>query len=99
MKIYLNDFEVLTLTQAQLDVLANEIPVTFLEDDLKRRLNWVLTAKYEDCYKNLFDEWLPKLIANGVTSIPTNQDDFANLVFAQPTYRDRAMRDTEALAS
>jgi hypothetical protein len=99
MKIYLNDFEVLTLTQAQLDVIANDIPVTELEEDIKRRLGWVIGKKYDACFKRLQDEWMPKLIANGVTSIPTDKDAFANLVFEQPGYRDRAEREADAKAA
>lgn len=99
MKVYLNEFEVLDLNATQLSVIANDIPVLELEDDLKRRLSYIITTKYEACYKRLFDEWLPKLAARGVQSIPTDKDLFAQLVFAQPDYKDRATRDAEALAS
>lgn len=93
MKIYLNDFEVLSLTQAQLDVIANDIPVHDLEEDLKRRLAYIISSKYDACYDRLFKEWFPKLSERGIASIPTDKDAFANLVFEQPDYLDRASRD------
>jgi len=99
MKIYLNEFEVLELNETQLAVISNDIPELELEDDLKRRLAYIITTKYEACYKRLFDEWFPKLAARGVDSIPTDKDAFAQLVFQQPDYKDRSARDAEALAA
>jgi len=99
MKVYLNEFEVLELNETQLAVLSNDIPELELEDDLKRRLAYIVATKYDACYKRLFDEWFPKLAARGVASIPTDKDLFAQLVFSQPDYKDRATRDAEALAA
>jgi hypothetical protein len=95
MKISVNDIELFTLTQTQKDVIANDIPLSLLEEDLKRRLQWSLMTKYEASYQRLFDEWLPKLIARGVQSIPTDKDAFAQLVFSQPDYLDREDRDAQ----
>ena len=95
MKIYLNEFEVLELNETQLAVIANDIPELELEDDIKRRLGYIVTTKYDACYKRLFDEWFPKLAARGVQSIPTDKDAFAQLVFSQADYRSRSQRDLE----
>lgn len=97
MKVSVNDVELFTLNTTQLSVIANDVPSTDLDEDLKRRLQWVLTNKYDECYKRLFNEWFPKLAERGVTSIPTDKDAFAQLVFAQPDYKNRATRDAEAL--
>jgi hypothetical protein len=48
--------------------------------------------KYEQCFKDLKAEWDSKLALNGVAMIPTDPDAYAELVFAQPNYRDRAAR-------
>lgn len=93
MKVYLNEFEILELNETQLAVISNDIPELELEDDLKRRLKYIITSKYDACYKRLFDEWFPKLAARGVASIPTDKDAFAQLVFSQSDYLDRAGRD------
>ena len=93
MKISVNDVELFSLTETQKKVLKNEIPSDIFEEDMKRRLEWVLSHKYEQCFKKFKNEWDPKLEAAGVESIPTNKDAYAELVFAQPTYKDRSARE------
>ena len=93
MKISVNDVELFSLTETQKKVLKNEIPSEIFEEDMKRRLEWVLSHKYEQCFKKFKSEWDAKLEAAGVESIPTNKDAYAELVFAQPTYKDRSARE------
>lgn len=93
MKVSVNDVELFTLSDTQKLVLANDILSSELDADLKRRLQWSLETKYDACYNRLFEEWFPKLAARGVTSIPTDKDAFAQLVFSQSDYLDRAGRD------
>ena len=93
MKISVNDQELFTLTDTQKKVLAHDIPLDNLESDLKRRINWVLMHKYENVYRALKEEWDPLLKANGVVSIPLDEDQYAELVFSQPNYKDRVARD------
>ena len=96
MKISVNDVELYTLTDLQKQVIENDIPSEILQEDLERRLNWVLMHKYERCFDRLKKEWDSKLEANGETSIPLDKDAYATLVFAQPNYRDRSTRDAES---
>jgi hypothetical protein len=93
MKISVNDQELFTLTDTQKKVLAHDIPFDILESDLGRRINWVLMHKYEQVFKSFREEWDPKLKDNGVVSIPLNEEQYAELVFAQPNYKDRAARE------
>lgn len=86
------------LNDVQKKVIANDIPSEILDEDMKRRLHYILNHKYNRCFKRLKDEWEPKLAAAGVASIPTNPDAFAELVFSQPEYRDRSQREEEAKA-
>jgi len=95
MKISVNDVEIYTLTDTQKNVIKNEVSSAIFEADMKRRIEWVLTHKYEQCFKKLKAEWDTKLAENGVQSIPTDQDAYAALVFEQPNYKDRATRDAE----
>ena len=95
MKISVNDVELYTLTDTQKNVIKNEVSSVIFDADMKRRLEWVLTHKYEQCFKKLKSEWDVKLVENGVQSIPTDQDAYAELVFEQPNYKDRATRDAE----
>lgn len=96
MKISVNGVELFELSEAQKQVIKNDILSENLEDDLKRRLQWVLMHKYENCFKRLKSEWDSKLAANNVAMMPTDPDAYAQLVFAQPNYRDRSARDLEA---
>ena len=96
MKISVNDTELLTLSQTQLDVIANDIPSEKLEEDLKRRLANIITSKYDACFDRLFKEWFPKLAARGVASIPTDKEAFAQLVFSQSDYKNRSARELAA---
>jgi len=95
MKVSVDNKDLFTLSETQKKVIKNDINADIFEDDMKRRLQWVLMHKYERCFKRLKSEWEPKLAANGVESIPTNPDAFAELVFAQPEYKDRSAKIAE----
>jgi len=95
MKISVNDVELYTLSDTQKQVIENEIPSEILQQDLERRLQWVLIHKYERCFDRLKKEWDSKLEANGETTIPLDKDAYATLVFDQPNYKNRSKRDAE----
>ena len=94
MKISVNDVELFTLTDIQKKVIQNDINVDIFEEDMKRRLQWVLEHKYERCFARLKAEWDVKLIGNGVESVPTDCDAYAALVFEQTNYEDKKTRET-----
>ena len=97
MKISVNDVELFTLSDTQKLVLQACISSDIFEEDMKRRLQYILQHKYEQSFKRLKACWEPKLIAAGYESIPTDPDAFAQLVFEQPDYKDRkACLDEEA---
>jgi len=97
MKIFVDNDEVFELNETKKKVLKNDIHGNIFSDDIKRRVRWVLEHKYENCFKRLKEEWDPKLLALGVTSIPLDPDAYAELVFSQASYKDRQARDAEAL--
>jgi len=92
MKISFNDKEIYSLSDIQCKVICDYVHGNIFEDDMKRRLEWVLMHLYEQCMKRLREEWMPKL-AGRMDSIPTSDEKFADLVFSQPDYMDRATRD------
>jgi hypothetical protein len=96
MKISIDGVPLFEMTDIQKKVIADEIAVADLDADLKRRLQWILMHKYDECFKKLKSTWEPLLAARGVASIPTNKDAFAQLVFSQSDYKDRAARDAAA---
>lgn len=95
MKISVDDQELFRLSETQKKVIKNDIHEDIFDEDMKRRLQWVLTHKYERCFERLKKEWDPKLAANGVSMIPTNPDAYAELVFAQPGYKNRSKREKD----
>lgn len=93
MKVSVDDQELFTLSETQKQVIMNDIPSDIFDEDMKRRLQWVLTHKHERCMMRLKQEWIPKLKNANVKSIPLDDDEFAQLVFSQPDYQDRKTRE------
>ena len=92
MKISVDDKELFSINEIQKRVIMNEISEDIFEEDMMRRLLYVISHKYEQCFERLKKEWEPKL-ALRVSSLPTNKEEFARLVFAQPEYCSRKVRD------
>lgn len=95
MKITVDGKDLYELNETQKKVLKNDINADVFDSDMKRRLEWVLMHKYEQCFKRLKEEWEPKLIAAGLKSFPADKDQFAKLVFEQSDYKDKKTRDLE----
>lgn len=97
MKISVDGVDLFELTEIQKSVIKNDIDTSIFDEDMKRRIQYILAHKYECCFKRLKQEWDSKLVDNGVAMIPTDPDAYAQLVFSQPNYKDRAARDAEAV--
>lgn len=95
MKISVDDQELYALSETQKRVIQNDIHDDEFDQDMKRRLQWVLNHKYDRCLERMKNEWMPKL-KNRVASVPTDDDAFAQLVMSQPEYKSRKQRDTES---
>ena len=96
MKIKVNDKEVFALNLTQEKCIQNDISSSIFTADMERRVAYVIQHKYDQCFKRLKEEWEPKLTAKGFKSVPTDKDEFAQLVFAQPDYKDRSSREKES---
>jgi hypothetical protein len=95
MKIHVNDEQLFELSDIQKKIIMTDIHADEFEQDMKRRLKHALHDKLAACYRRLRQEWEPKLIAEGVESLPTNEEKFAALVMEHKDYRCRKMRDEE----
>lgn len=95
MKFNVDDETVYELNETKQKVIKNEIHSDEFNDDMKRRVKYIIEHKHEQCLKRLKTEWEPKLKAAGVKTIPLDDDEFAKLVFSQPTYKDRKARDID----
>lgn len=93
MKISVDGKDLFELNEMQCKVICNDIPEDIFEEDMKRRLQYILMHKYERCLERLKAEWMPKL-AGRVDAVPTNDEKFAELVFAQSDYLCRQKRDS-----
>ena len=93
MKISVDGKEIFALSETQKKVIQNDILSEIFEEDMHRRLQYILIHKYEECFKRLKLEWEPKLSQNGVKMVPTDPDELAELIFKQPNYKNRSQRD------
>jgi hypothetical protein len=94
MKISVNDKELFKLSETQKAVIQNDIHADEFEDDMNRRLQYILNHKYERCLERLKLEWLPKLKSR-VSSFPSDDEQLAKLILSQPDYKCRKTRDDE----
>ena len=91
--IKINDKEIYRMNETRQKVLKNDLLSESFNEDIERRTAYVLEHKYEQCYARLKKEWEPKLIKAGIDSFPSDADKFAELVFAQPHYKNRSSRE------
>jgi hypothetical protein len=100
MKISVDGKDLFDLSPIQCKVICNDIHEDIFDEDMKRRLQYILMHKYEECFKRLKAEWCDgsksKLAQNGVESIPTDPDKLAELIFSQPNYKGRKQRELES---
>ena len=92
MKISADGKDVFELSEIQKKVIKDKVASENFEEDMLRRLQWVLIHKYEQCFAALKKEWDPKLVKAGIAMIPTDPDAYAQLVFDQPDYLDMSAR-------
>lgn len=96
MKVKVNEEQIFELEQWEKDVIANDIASEDLDADLKRRLEWVLKHKVEQCYNRFEKEWLEKLRNDpSVESIPKTKKGFVEMVIARPDYKNRSQKRVE----
>lgn len=97
MKIQVDGKELFEINETQKKVIKNDIHSDIFDDDMKRRIHYILSHKYQRCFERLQQEWLPRL-SKRVDSVPTDPDKFAELVFSQPDYKCKKTREAEKVA-
>jgi len=96
MKIKVNDEEILDFPEWKHNVIKNDLMSENYEEDMKRRAKYPWEHKFEQCYKRLQDEWIPKLQDDpSVQSIPADRQAFAEMVMARPDYKNRSQREEQ----
>ena len=71
-----------------------------MKNDLLDLNQWVQDAvagKTNNCWKRFRQEWTTKLMDDSsfTDSIPSNKEDFVNLILSRPNYKNRVTRDAE----
>ncbi len=96
MKSQIDGVDVLILQAWEYELLKHDIPSAILDDDLKKRLEWVWTHKVEQVKKRFKEEWIQKLMDDpAVTELPATDEALFNVVKVRPDYKDRDARDAE----
>ena len=86
MKFFVDSKQVYELSPTQQKVIQDNIKSDIFVSDMERRVEWVISHKYDMCYDDLIKRWLPKL-RERYDSLPTSKDALAELVFAQSDYK------------
>lgn len=94
MKISVDGQEIFELAEWEKAVIKNDVPDEIFDEDMKRRLEWVLKHKVEQCYKRFEQEWLQKLKDDPqIEHIPLHREDFVDFVMSRPDYKNRSQRE------
>ena len=96
MKVSVDGKEIFELTEIQKKTIKNDIHEDEFEEDMHRRLSWILSNKFENCFERLKKEWELKL-SSRYDSLPTNKDEILNLIFSQSDYMSKKERHIEYL--
>lgn len=92
MEIKINDEVILKLSDIQKKVLMNDISFDIFEEDIARRLCYIIMHKHDQSLKRLQEEWTPKFKDMGKNSIPLNDEKFCEMVFNTKGYEDKQTR-------
>lgn len=92
MKVYIdfNDDDNLELatefTATQTKVIKESLEDDVFNNDIKRRLHWVLDEKLKGSRIRLIAQWLD-VMKMRYESLPSSDDALAELIFSQPDYK------------
>lgn len=86
MKCNLNGKDIFELTQTQLKLLEHVLPAEQIEDHIKGLVHYVIGQKLRESASKLFEEWKPRLAAEGVVQVPLMDIDLAQLIFDRADY-------------
>lgn len=93
MKIKIDDKKVFELTEVKKNILKHVFFDEDLESEVERLVVWILDHNIKMNLKKLKEEWVPKMKDLGIKSVPTDDEEFVDLVFSQKDYKNRSQRD------
>ena len=85
----------ITLTDLQQKILSNDLYNDTDNAGLDAWIQGAVDGKINNCWKRMQQEWTTKLMNDEsfTDSIPSNQEEFVNLVLSQSSYQNRKQRD------
>ena len=88
----------ITISDTDIKILSNDI---YNDSDNAGVDDWLQNAidgKINNCWKRMQNEWTTKLMNDEefTDPIPSNKEDFVNLVLAREDYKNRKARDDES---
>tara|TARA_A200000113_G_scaffold187972_1_gene175565 strand:+ start:473 stop:772 length:300 start_codon:yes stop_codon:yes gene_type:complete len=90
-----NHTKTITLTDLQQKILSNDLYNDTDNAGLDAWIQGAVDGKINNCWKRMQQEWTTKLMNDEsfTDSIPSNQEEFVNLVLSQSSYQNRKQRD------
>ena len=84
-----------SLTDLQQTILSNDLYNAADNAGLDKWIQDAVDGKINNCWKRFRTEWTQKLMDDDsfTDPIPSNQEDFVNLVTARSDYKNRKARD------
>ena len=84
-----------SLTDLQQKILSNDLYNDTDNAGLDKWIQDAINGKIHNCWKRMQQNWTNKLMNDEsfTDPIPSNQEDFVNLVTARPDYQNRKTRD------
>ena len=84
-----------SLTDLQQTILSNDLYNDTDNAGIDLWLQNAIDGKVSNCWKRFQREWTTRLMEDDsfTDPIPSNQEDFVNLVTARPDYKNRKARD------
>lgn len=100
-KIYINENLVFSLNELEVKILRDQIVDKEFEQVMKNWATSIFEYRLRHSTEQLINRWTRHdpidnkslLEKNGVTAIPTNQEDLITLIFEQPNYHEISQKE------
>lgn len=96
MKIYLDQTELVEISTTRLGVFCSQVNEDYLVAYLTEKLKEGLAREYTAAFNRFKKEWDEKLLADNVTTIPLDQDAYAQMIFAREDYKTAKQKEQAA---
>lgn len=98
MKLQVDGKQVLELAEWQKSVIKNDMPEEIFQEDMERRVRWIIQEKFDRCWERFEKEWIERLRNDpSVKNIPLDRQEFTTLVLSRSDYKSRSEREREQI--